>query len=304
MDNFELNILSCGSATPTTRHLPTSQVLNFREKLFMIDCGEGTQLELRKARQKFSRLNHIFISHIHGDHCFGLPGLISTFGLLKRTGDLVIHAHKDVEAMFKPMIDSFSENLPFEVRFNHIDPNSNSLIYEDRSLKVHSIPLMHRMPTCGFLFEEKQKERHLRAEMISFWKIPIKDFQLIKEGADWISPDGTVVPNKALTKDAEIARKYAYCSDTAYNEKIIPIVEGADLLFHEATFAETEAVRAKQTFHSTARQAATIAKEAKVKQLMIGHFSARYDSDQILLDEAVEVFENTVLANEGLLYKI
>ena len=304
MEKFELNILGCGSATPTTRHLPTSQVINFREKLFMVDCGEGTQLQLRKAKMKFSRLNHIFISHLHGDHCFGLPGLISTLGLLKRTGDLVIHAHKDVEPIFMPMIESFNEAMPFEVKFEHIDPSSNSVIYEDRSIKVSTIPLIHRMPCCGFLFEEKQKDRHLKADMIAFWKIPIKDLKSIKEGADWVAPDGTIVPNAALTKPAENARKYAYCSDTAYNEKIIPIIEGVDLLFHEATFAESEAARAKVTCHSTAKQAAMIAKQANVKQLMIGHFSARYESDQLLLNEAKEIFDNTFLANEGLVHDI
>ena len=269
-----------------------------------VDCGEGTQLQLRKMKQKFSRLNHIFISHLHGDHCFGLPGLISTLGLLSRAGDIVIHAHKEAETIFRPMLDSFCDNLPFKVVFNHIDTYSSNVIYEDKSLKVTTIPLIHRMPTCGFLFEEKSKDKHLKPDMIAFWNVPVKDLKSIKEGNDWIAPDGTVVKNNMLTKAAASPRKYAYCSDTAYNEKIIPIIDGVDLLFHEATFAESELVRAKQTFHSTAKQAATIAKEANVKKLIIGHFSARYENDEILLNEAKEIFDNTVLANEGLSFNV
>ncbi|MEG0950163.1 MAG: ribonuclease Z [Bacteroidales bacterium] len=304
MEKFEINILGCGSALPTMRHLPSAQVVNFRDKLFMVDCGEGTQLQLRRMRLKFSRLGHLFLSHMHGDHCFGLPGLLSTLGLLGRTGEFVIHAHPDAEKVFRPMLDYFCKDLPFEVRFDSIDPLQKALIYEDKSLEIYSLPLKHRVATCGFLFKEKPKERHLRSDMISFWKIPIKALQAIKEGADWVTPDGDIVPNAALTKPAEAARSYAYCSDTAYYEKLIPHIEGVDLLYHEATFAEDAAPRAKETFHSTARQAATIAQKAGVKQLMIGHYSARYEDDSVLQKEAKEIFPTTILAKEGLKYAL
>lgn len=304
MEKFDINILGCGSALPTTRHLPSAQIVNFRDKLIMIDCGEGAQLQLRRMHLKFSRLGHLFLSHMHGDHCFGLFGLLSTLSLLGRTGEFVIHAHADAEKIFTPMLEYFCKDLSFPVRFNVINPKVKQLIYEDRSLKVHTLPLIHRVPSCGFLFEEKQKERHLRSDMIAFWKIPIKAYQSIKEGADWVTPEGDIVKNAVLTKLPDPARSYAYCADTAFNKKLIPLVEGVDLLYHEATFADDAAIRAKQTLHSTAKQAATIAKEAAVKQLMIGHYSARYIDESILLKEAQSIFPNTILANEGLCYPI
>lgn len=300
MEKFEISILGCGSALPTTRHLPSSQIVNFRENLFMIDCGEGVQQQLRRTKQKFSRLSHIFLSHMHGDHVFGLPGLISTLGLLGRTGDLFVYAHSDAEKVFRPILDYFCKDLAFQVKFVTIDPSKYQVIYEDRSLRVWSLPLKHRVPTCGFLFEEKPRLRHLKADMIEFWQIPIRDLHSIKEGEDWVTLDGTVVKNSMLTRMPVAPRKYAYCSDTAYTEKILPWIEGVDVLFHEATFAEDARQRAKQTFHSTASQAAIIATKAKVKKLVIGHFSARYEDDTLLLKEAKQGFDNVILAKEGL----
>ena len=189
MADFNLNILGCGSALPTTRHLATSQVVDLRDKLYMIDCGEGTQVQMRNMRIKFSRLNHIFISHLHGDHCFGLPGLLSTLGMLGRTGDLVIHAPKEIENYMRPVLDTFCKGMPYEVRFNHIDTYSHSLIMEDRSLSVYSIPLKHRIPTCGFLFAEKPKEAHIIREMIDFYQVPVKWMKDIKQGKDYITPE-------------------------------------------------------------------------------------------------------------------
>ncbi|WP_165040771.1 ribonuclease Z [Dysgonomonas sp. ZJ709] len=304
MERFDLNILGCGSATPTLQHNPTSQVLNVREKLFMIDCGEGTQLQFRHSRLRFGRLNHIFISHLHGDHCFGLIGLISTLALLGRTGDITIHAHADLETILRPQLDYFCREIPCDVKIEPFDPQASELIYEDRSITVKTIPLVHRIPCAGFLFQEKPKEAHLITDKIKFYNIPIKELAKIKKGADFIREDGTIVPNERLTRPAEPSKSYAYCSDTAYNEKIIPIIEGVDLLYHEATFADAEAFRAKQTGHSTARQAAQIAKMAGVKKLMLGHFSARYTDNGILLQEAKELFDNTILANEGLCEKL
>lgn len=304
MEKFELSILGCGSATPTMRHNPSAQILDIREKLFMIDCGEGTQLQFRHHRLRFGRLNRIFISHLHGDHCFGLIGLISTLALLGRTGELVIHAVSDLEGLLRPQLDYFCKDNPFEVRIEAFDPSKSELIYEDRSVSVTTIPLLHRVPCAGFLFREKPKDAHLLADMIKFYNIPLKELPKIKQGADYITEEGVVVPNARLTRPASSSRSYAYCSDTAFSRKIIPIIEGVDLLYHEATFAYSESLRAKQTGHSTATQAAEIAKMANVKKLMIGHFSARYTDNTVLLDEAKIIFPNTILANEGLREKL
>lgn len=304
MDKFDIHILGCGSALPTTLHNPSSQVIDLRDKLFMIDCGEGTQLQLRKSKLRFSRINHIFISHMHGDHCFGLIGLISTLALLGRTGDLTIHAVADMEDILRPQLNYFCRELPFEVVVEAFDPTVSEIIYEDRSVKVKTIPLRHRIPCAGFLFEEQEKENHIIPDMIKFYNIPIKNLSEIKKGADYITEDGDTIPNKMLTKPADAIRRYAYCSDTAFDKNIIPIIKGVDLLYHESTFAHADAVRAKNTGHSTSVQAAQIAKEAGVKKLILGHFSSRYTDNSILLDEAKAVFSNTILANENLLEKL
>lgn len=304
MADFSLNILGCGSALPTTRHLATSQIVDLRDKLYMIDCGEGTQVQMRNMRIKFSRLNHIFISHLHGDHCFGLPGLISTLGMLGRTGELVIHAPKEIENYMHPVLNTFCKGMPYEVRFNHVDTRSHSLIMEDRSVAVYSIPLKHRIPTCGFLFAEKPKEAHIIREMTDFYQVPVRWMKDIKQGKDYITPEGEVIPNARLTRPAATPKRYAYCSDTAFSPSIIPLIEGVDLLYHEATFMETDLARAKETFHSTASQAAKIALQAHVKRLVIGHYSARYEDLAELHDEARKVFPGTILGNEGMVLPI
>lgn len=299
MAEFNINILGCGSALPTTRHLATSQIVDLRDKLYMIDCGEGTQVQMRRMRVRFGRLTHIFISHLHGDHCFGLPGLISTLGMLGRTGELVVHGPKEVETYLRPVMDLFCRGMEFEVRFNPVDTRSHSLVMEDRSLSVYSIPLKHRIPTCGYLFAEKPKEAHIIREMTDFYQVPVRCMKDIKQGQDYVTPEGEVIPNSRLTRPAAPPKRYAFCSDTAYNRSIIPIIEGADLLYHEATFAECDLARAKETFHSTARQAAEIARDAHVKRLVIGHYSARYEDLSELHREAEAVFPGTILGNEG-----
>ena len=299
MAEFNINILGCGSALPTTRHLATSQIVDLRDKLYMIDCGEGTQVQMRRMRVRFGRLAHIFISHLHGDHCFGLPGLISTLGMLGRTGELVVHGPKEVETYLRPVMDLFCRGMEFEVRFNPVDTRSHSLVMEDRSLSVYSIPLKHRLPTCGYHFAEKPKEAHIIREMTDFYQVPVRCMKDIKQGQDYVTPEGEVVPNSRLTRPAAPPKRYAFCSDTAYNRSIIPIIEGADLLYHEATFAECDLARAKETFHSTARQAAEIARDAHVKRLVIGHYSARYEDLSELHREAEAVFPGTILGNEG-----
>lgn len=300
MEKFEVHILGCGSALPTTRHLATSQVINIREKLFMIDCGEGAQVQLRKSRLKFSRLNHIFISHLHGDHCFGLMGLISTFGMLERTANLHIHCHADLQRILEPQIEFFCKGMPYNVVFELFNPGEQAVIYDDRSVSVETIPLRHRVPCCGFLFREKPTPNHIRRDMIDFYQIPTYLINRVKNGEDYVLEDGTVIPNARLTIPSDPPRSYAYCSDTCYLPRICEQIKGCDLLFHEATFADADAKRAKETFHTTAPQAAEIAKVAQVKKLVIGHYSARYEDESILLKEASEVFPQTILAQENL----
>ena len=300
MEKFEVNILGCGSALPTTRHFSSSQVVNIREKLFMIDCGEGAQLQLRRSKLKFTRLNHIFISHLHGDHCFGLMGLISTFGLLGRTATLHIYAHEELERLLQPQLEFFCKGMTYEVKFHHIDPTKAEMIYEDRSVSVTTIPLRHRIPSCGFLFQEKKTPNHIIRDMIDFYQIPVFELNRIKNGADYVCPDGTIVPNGRLTTPSANPRSYAYCSDTLYQRNILSQIKGVDLLFHEATFMHEDAARAKETFHTTTLQAAEIARDAEVKQLVIGHFSARYENEELLLEETQSLFPNTLLAKENL----
>lgn len=304
MEKFELYILGCGSALPTTRHFPTSQVLNVRDKLYMIDCGEGAQLQFRKSRLKFSRLNHIFISHLHGDHCFGLWGLISTLNLLGRTAELHIYSPRGLEALLLPTLAFFNRQMTYRVLFHEFDTDKPSLVYEDRSLTVTTIPLRHRIPCCGFLFAEKQGLNHIVREMVDFYKVPLFEMNRIKNGADYVTPEGELVPNRLLTRPADPPRKYAYCSDTICLPGLAAQLRGVDLLFHEATFASDNLGRAKETYHTTAVQAAELARSAEVKKLLIGHFSARYEDESVLLEEAREIFPETLLASEMLCVQV
>lgn len=289
---------------PTTRHFPTSQVVSLRDKLFMIDCGEGSQLQLRKCHLQFSRLNCIFISHLHGDHCFGLPGLISTFALLGRTADIHVYAPAELETLMNPWLAYFCPNIPFRVVFHPIDPHRNEVIYEDRILSVESLPLSHRKACTGFLFREKSQLPHIRRDMIDFLHIPYYAIPAIKNGEGWVTEEGVFYENARLVTPANPTRSYAYCSDTKYLPELADTLRGVDLLFHEATFAEDAAARAQETFHSTARQAAEMAKAAGAKRLLIGHYSARYEDEHILLNEAKAVFPETTLAHEGLCVKL
>lgn len=304
MATFDLNILGCGSALPTTRHNASSQVINLRDKLYMIDCGEGTQLQMRKMKIKFSRLNHIFISHLHGDHSLGLPGLVSTLGMLGRMGDLFVHGPAEVGEYVQVIEKLFCQGSPFQMKFQAVDTNNYNLVMEDRSVSVYSLPMKHRVPCCGYLFVEKERSPHIIREMIDFYKIPISKIELIKQGADFVTEEGEVIPNKILTRPAEPAKRYAYCSDTAFFPKIVPYIEGVDLLYHEATFLEADSARAYKTFHSTTKQAASIARDAQVKKLLIGHYSARYIDLLPLEKEARSIFHNTLLANEGMVLSL
>lgn len=303
--NSRLIILGSGSALPTRTNFPTSQILELRDKQFMIDCGEGTQIRMRQMGLKINRLGHIFISHLHGDHCFGLIGLISSFGMLNRTADLYVHGPKGIKALFEPQLKFFCEYLPFQVVFEEFNPAKHEVIFEDRSVRVKTIPMKHRVPCAGFLFEEKPRDRHILRDMIDFYQIPHALIPKIKQGSDFETPGAEIISNALLTSPAEPAVRYAYCSDTAYSEKIIPMIAGVDLLYHEATFAKSEKVRAKETLHSTAADAATIASKAGVKKLLLGHFSARYYNNlQILSDEAREIFHTAELAEDMKAYSL
>ena len=299
MTNFDVQILGCGSALPTTKHMPSSQLLETNGKLFMIDCGEGTQLQIRKFGARMSKLHSIFISHLHGDHVFGLPGLISTLDLLGRTADLTIYAHQELEQFINPMLDLFCKNISYNVRLVQMKRKGFNLIYEDKSISVFSFPLKHRIASSGFLFKEKEKQRHMIGEMIDFYDIPIREINNIKDGADFVTSEGELIPNERITTTPNKTRSYAYCSDTAYDESIVEYIKGVDVLYHEATFAEAEIKRAEKTAHSTARQAAEIARLAEVKKLVIGHYSSRYKELDTLLQEAQDIFPNTELAFEG-----
>ena len=297
--NFNLTILGTGSAIPSFGRFSSSQVLQTHEKSFMIDCADGTQFQLRKYEVKTNRMGHVFISHLHGDHCFGLISVISTLGMLHHTADMYIHAHPDLKKTLQPQLDYFCKDLTFKVFFEDFDPLKNEVIYEDRSLTVSTIPLVHSMPTCGFLFKEKEGLPHIDGELVKFYNIGVKEIKEIKEGADFIDANGRVVPNSRLITPPTPPKSYAYCSDTAYTERIIPIIEGVDTLFHESTFAEAERHRCKSTLHSTASDAANIALKANVKQLIIGHYSARYGDLNPLLQEAKAIFPNTKLSLDG-----
>ncbi len=299
MEPFEVHILGCGSALPTTRHNASSQIVRIGNKLFMIDCGEGTQLQLRRGHIHFSFINNIFISHLHGDHCFGLIGLLSTFGLLGRTAPLHIHADAMLEQLMKPQIEFFCKGINYPIHFHSIDASKNQIIYEDNTITVETLPQKHRIPCCGFLFKEKPKKRHLIGDVANFYNIPAYARQAIKEGADYTTPNGETIPNNILTRDADPSRSYAYCSDTLPCHENTKYIKEADLLYHEATFADSEKERAAITHHSTARQAAEIALEAGVKRLIIGHYSSRYDDCETLLRQASEIFPDTACADEG-----
>lgn len=297
MTRFELNILGCGSATSTLRHLPSCQVLNVRDNLLMIDCGEGAQLEMRRMRLKFSRLNHIFISHLHGDHFFGLPGFLSTLSLLGKTGTLTIHTFADGKRLLQEWIDFFSRERTFNLEYNVIG-TSSATIYEDDGITVRSFPLRHRVPCVGFRIDEKPKLRHIRPEAIDQYDIPRYAIQRLREGGEYVMSNGDVIPNDVLTTDADPCRSYAYCCDTAPSKRVVKAVEGADWIYHDATYGDDCARQARNRYHSTAREAAIVAREAGVHNLILGHFSSRYTNENDLLTQAREEFPSTIVATE------
>lgn len=304
MEPFKVHILGCGSALPTLQHNASSQIVELREKLFMIDCGEGTQIQLRRLRIHFSKIIAVFISHLHGDHCFGLPGMISTFGMTGRTAPLHIYAPAAFEPILEQTLSFFCQGLEFKVVFHAVDTTQNKVVYEDRSLTVETIPLQHRIDCCGFLFREKPILPHIRRDMIDFYKIPISQINNIKAGADWVTAEGEVIANSRLTTPAEPARSYAYCSDTRYIKTLHELVKGVSTLYHESTYSAEDAERARLYWHSTSQDAAKVARDASVGKLLLGHFSARYNNESQLLEEAKEIFPNSYLTREGATFDI
>lgn len=300
MEPFKIHILGCGSALPTLRHNPSAQVVELRGKQFMIDCGEGTQTQMRRQRIGFNKVVAIFISHIHGDHCFGLIGMLSSFGLLGRTMPLAIYAPKEFKPVLDMMLKTFCYDFDYEIQFHTVDTTKQQVIYEDRSLTVESIPLKHRLPTCGFLFREKPTLPHIRRDMIDFYRIPVSQINNIKNGASWTDEEGREIPNERLTMPADKPRSYAYCSDTSYLPALHERIAGVSCLYHESTYTTADADRAEMYFHSTAAQAAQVARDANAGRLLLGHYSSKYDDERQLLKEAQEVFAQSQLTNEGM----
>ena len=292
-------ILGSNSALPTSERFSSAHVFQMHGRFFLIDCAEGTQILLRKNRFSFASINHIFITHLHGDHYLGIFGLLSTFNMLGRKKDIHIYGPQKMQEI----IDFYKKFVETDMLYNiifHLIDEQSTIVYEDKMMKITAFPMKHRIPTFGFLFQEKATQRNIKPDCITQFKIPIKDIREIKEGADFITTTGEIISNKELTYEPPKTLSFAFCSDTIYNEKIIPIIEGVDLLYHEATFSEALSERAKQTFHSTAKQAATIALKANVKRLAIGHFSARFKDTEILENEARSVFPETIAVYDGM----
>ncbi|MBU2649293.1 MAG: ribonuclease Z [Bacteroidetes bacterium] len=299
MKTFAVTVLGSGAAIPLLQRNPSAHLLNIHENLYLVDCAEGTQLQLRKSRVRMQRIDHIFISHLHGDHYFGLLGLITSLHLLGRTKELYVFAHAKLKEIIDIHLDASNTVLRYPMLFQEINPEKHEMIFENDSVTVESFPLNHNFPVNGFLFREKPARPNIRADFLENRQLSNIELQKIKKGENYIDPEGNIYFNQDITTPPPPPRSYAYCSDTAYYEPVIPVIKGADLLYHEATFMEDKAQDAADKFHSTAAQAATIAKLAGVKRLMIGHYSARYKTLGALLNEAKAVFPETILADDG-----
>lgn len=298
-----MNILGCGSALPTMKRNPTSQLVYVQERQLLLDCGEGTQLQLRKYKLKFHKINHIFISHLHGDHYFGLMGLLSSFSLLGRKSMMSIYAPKQLNEILKLHFKKGKNELDFKINFIELNTQKEELILDDGVIEVRSFPVVHRIKCCGFSIKEKIKQCNIKKSAIEKYNISIEQIVNIKQGADFIYK-GKIILNKELTENPPKARKYSYCADTKYSESIIPYIENSDLLYHEATFLENMRDRAKATYHSTAIDAAKIARKAEVKKLLLGHYSARYKDLSEFENEAKPIFSNVVTVKDGDVFRI
>ncbi len=302
---FELTILGCGSAVPTSKRNSAAQVLQVLGRYFLIDCGEGTQHQLRRFRVPYNKINHIFISHLHGDHFFGVIGLLSSFSMQNRRGELHIYADKRLQEIIEFQLNIMNAHLGYPLIF-HILTRNEEVVFEDHVVTVTAFPLKHRhdAPVCGFLFKERERERNIIKGMTDAWHVPVAFMQYLKKGADFTTPEGEVVPNHMLTSDPPTPRSYAYMTDTLFRERFAEYVKGVDLLYHEATYGKELEALAKGTFHSTAEQAACLAVAAGAKRLILGHFSSRYPDPACLLEEACAIFPNTQICTDGDIFEV
>lgn len=298
--DFTIYTLGCGSAKPSVAHLPSCTVVEHRGTLYMIDCGEGAQRTFQQMHLKFSQLRHIFLTHLHGDHILGLPGLVSTLALQGNGGTLTIHTFKEGKEILDTMFNFFIHDLPFTIEWDILDPKKAQTILDTRSLTVTTVPLNHRVDCVGYIFREKAGPRHLRRDMADFHGVPVYLFNDIKAGADFTRDDGRVIPNEMLTKAPTPPRSYAHIGDTIYMPRLAESLKGIDLLFHETTYLEAHADKAKLHMHSTARQAAMVARDAGVGTLLTGHYSSRDKDPQLYAEEARDIFPNVIANTEGL----
>ncbi len=301
---FYVRILGSSSATPTASRHPSAQLLNVNERLFLIDCGEGTQMQLRRFKIKTHRIKHIFISHLHGDHFLGLPGLIFTMHLFGRKEELHIYGNPELKKILDLLMLVSETTLQYPLIFHPINPDESSIVYTDDGVEITAFPLLHRVPTHGFVFRERNQGRRIRKDVIEEYQITSGHFSALKKGHDLLLPDGRTIPNHLLTLPPKEQRSYAYCSDTGYVESYIQYIKGVDTLYHEATFMKDREANAREKMHSTTSDAATIANMAGVKKLIIGHYSARYDDLMPVLLETRELFAETYLAEDGLIFQV
>ncbi|MBD5203212.1 MAG: ribonuclease Z [Bacteroides sp.] len=300
MAKFQINILGCGSATPSARHMPSCQVIDFRDRLMMIDCGEGAQMQFRRMSLKFSRLSHIFISHLHGDHLFGLPGLLSTMALHDAVSRITIHILEEGVPLLRSWLDTFLRDSGLEVIYDPIVAGESRVLLDEKALTVECFPLYHRVPCTGFIFREKEKSRHLDGEMAAFLNLTPTQRVALKAGRSITHESGRIYTPEMLTTPPEPAVSYAYCSDTLADNRVADAIAGVDTVYHEATYDDSLRALAMQRGHSTALQAARIARRAGARQLILGHFSKRYESEDVLLEEARTVMDNVIIAREGM----
>ncbi len=301
---MKLTTIGCYSATPRISAHTTTQVLESRGHIFLIDCGEGTQMELRKHKVKFNQIKHIFISHLHGDQCFGLIGLISTFRLLNREADLHVYGPKGIKELIMLQMKLSKSWIDFNLIFHELTSLESELIFEDDKIEVHTIPLDHRVYTNGFLFKEKAFDRKLLVDKAEAKHIDVAYYRKLKQGADVLNSHGELISNADVTTEGIPSKSYAFCSDTAYCEAIIPIIKNVDVLYHEATFLDAHANLCAKTKHSTAKQAAEIAKKSTVGKLILGHYSSRYNNLEDFKTEAQTVFSCVELAEDGKTFQI
>lgn len=301
---FNITILGSNSALPANGRHPTAQIINIREHLMLVDCGEGTQIQMVNYGIKSGKIEYIFISHLHGDHYFGLFGLITSFNLNQRTKPLTIFGPKGLKEIIQLQHHYSKTELRYELIFVEIEPKNGVTILKTEVFEVSTLEMNHRIPCCGFLFKEISNERKINKEALEQYKIPIDVLPALKHGANLTLADGTIIPNEIVTDPPHKARSYAFCTDTTYQEHLAQHIKGVNILYHEATFLSDLQERAKDTFHATANEAALVAKAAQVEKLVLGHFSARYGDLQMLLKEAKPVFENTELAIEGTIFNI